>query len=130
MNNKHSGAKENIKILVVEDNEMFRRIAMEILTRYESSSAKNIAEARKLIKKIKPDIIFLDIGLPDGNGIDLIKEIKESTPESFIVMLTSSNLKKDVKESKNQGADIYIIKPFSRQKIKDCIDAYKKAQNK
>jgi two-component system chemotaxis response regulator CheY len=114
-----------LSILVIEDNEMFRALAIEMLSGNYTIAAKDAAEGLDKYKTHNPDITFLDIGLPDKNGHEILDEILKINPQAFVVMLTASNVQKDVQESLKRGAKGYIIKPFSRKKLKDLIDKYR-----
>lgn len=59
-------------------------------------------------------LILLDINLPNGNGLDLLQEIKESTPELPVIMLTANDTDMDIVDGLEQGADDYITKPIGR----------------
>jgi len=125
-----SKEKSTLSVLVIEDNEMFRKLALDMLSGYTIYSAATASEGIEKFQKNKPDITFIDIGLPDGSGHDVISAIKASAPHAFMVMLTASNLENDVKEAMKNGALGYIIKPFSRQKIKEYIEKYQLHSNK
>lgn len=60
-----------------------------------------------------PALVILDINLPDGNGIDFLKEIKRSDPAILVILLTANDTDLDIVEGLEQGADDYITKPFS-----------------
>ncbi len=122
MNNSNN--KKTLSILVIEDNDMFRKLAVDMLAEYNSFAASNVKDGLAKFKTHSPDIVFLDIGLPDGNGHDLLKQIIGLDANAFVIMLTASNLKIDVQGAIKEGAKGYIIKPFSRKKIKDSIDLY------
>lgn len=124
-NNNKEGAEEELSILVIEDNEMFRKLAIDMLNKYKTYAASSVEQGVAKFKQHNPDITFIDIGLPDGDGHKVLKEIKAISPHAFMVMLTASNLKEDVNTALKNGAKGYIVKPFSRQKIKECIDNYK-----
>lgn len=117
-------------VLIIEDNEMFLSLASEMLSEHISYTAKDGETGIKKYKENKPDITFLDIGLPDKDGHAVLKEIMAINPDAFVVMLTASNLKNDVKSALAGGAKGYIVKPFSRKKIKESIDQYKEHKNK
>lgn len=116
--------KKDLVTLVIEDNDMFRRLAVDMLNGYTVYSATTAVDGLKKFKITKPNITFIDINLPDGSGQNLLSDIRAIYPDAFVVMLTASNLQKDVKESLEKGARGYIIKPFSRQKIKESIEQY------
>lgn len=75
-------------------------------------------------RDIQPDVVFLDIGLPDGSGIDLIKPMLEINPMVGIIMVTGSRLSSDVNNAKKRGAIGYILKPYTRKKIDNALRFY------
>ena len=121
---------KELEVLVIEDNETFRKLAIDMLHGYVVHSAVSAVSGLAKFKKYNPDITFIDIGLPDGSGINIVKDIKSLNPNAFMVMLTASNLQKDVKDSLKNGARGYIVKPFSRQKIKECVEQYNSIADK
>lgn len=117
-------AKKDLTVLVIEDNEMFRKLAIDMLSGYHVYSSSNGNDGIEKFKKHKPDITFIDIGLPDISGLEVLDKIKLIEPDAFMVMLTASNLRQDVQDALKRGARGYIVKPFSRQKIKESIEKY------
>ena len=101
-------------ILIIEDD----RALAEGLTRALSAeqirvvSCSTISEADSLLSGQPFDLVILDINLPDGNGFDFLKVIKE-TYSCLVVMLTANDLESDIVTGLEQGADDYITKPFS-----------------
>lgn len=120
------GKKMNseLSILIIEDNDGFRSLACQVFDGYDKTTAKNFKEGREKFMDMCPDITLLDIGLPDGDGLDLLEEILCYDPEAYVVMLTVSNISTDVDMAKKRGAAGYIIKPFSYNKVRDCINQY------
>ncbi|MCE3232145.1 MAG: response regulator receiver domain protein (CheY-like) [Rickettsiaceae bacterium] len=113
-----------LTILIIEDNQMFRSLAKEMLSGNNIIQAEDGHQGMNLYYTYKPDITFLDIGLPDQSGHGVLEKIMQANPQAFVVMLTASNLQKDVEEALKKGAKGYIIKPFSRKKIKDILDQF------
>lgn len=116
--------KDRLKVLIVEDDEMFRKLSGEMLREYTVFYAKNASEALQKFQLNNPDITFLDIGLPDRSGHEVLKEIRKIKPDAFVIMLTASNLKQDVKDSISSGSSGYIIKPFSRKQISNAVEKF------
>ena len=84
------------KILIVDDNLFFRKLLRESLySRFPSLSiyeAKNGKEALEQVLSFHPDLIFMDIQLPDMNGLEVTRLMKESNPEAAVVILTNYDL--------------------------------------
>jgi len=102
------------KILIIEDDEnLSRGIAFTFeKDGYDAVSTGNIKEGKRMLEQQKIDLIILDLGLPDGNGMDFCKEIR-SHSKIPIIMLTACDLETDEVSGLLAGADDYITKPFS-----------------
>lgn len=103
------------KILVVEDDlALSTGLCFELDTEgYLSMSAFNCQKARHLLKNGDLDLVLLDVNLPDGNGFDLCKEIKNAYPELPVIFLTANDLEQNVLEGFDLGAEDYVTKPFN-----------------
>lgn len=113
-----------LKILVVEDDHTYSRIANQTLAGNTRFDARTGADAMRLFEEQCPDIVLLDIGLPDANGLDILLQMKAERPDAFIVMFTASKVAEDVAESVRRGAAGYITKPLTRGKILKHLDLY------
>ena len=100
-------------LLLVEDDPSLAKSLIERLTqeKFQVHWAGSLSEARTLLKKEKPDLAILDIGLPDGSGLELAREIKtgEDLP---IIFLTAWNTAENRLEGYELGAEEFIPKPF------------------
>ena len=107
-----------MKILLVEDNKTITKALNYTLeqNKYEVLSAENISEALKLLEKEKVDLIILDITLPDGDGFELYKIIKEKYNISTI-FLTAKDDENDIVKGLELGAEDYVTKPFSTREL-------------
>lgn len=85
--------------------------------------AMNVASCRAFLQKNKPDVILLDINLPDGSGIDLCKELKKSSPEIGILAITSHDQYSFVKRMMDNGANGYVLKNVGEAELKQAIRA-------
>ncbi len=103
-------------VLIIDDNDMIRSMLRLSLA---SEGYKVVAEAAtgasgvQMAKTHQPQIVFLDIVLPDRNGIEMLSEIKAVAPDAIILMITSKNDGDSVRHSLEAGAKGYIIKPFT-----------------
>lgn len=101
------------KILIVDDDSSIRFALTEALRswNYESVSAQNLAEARRLFNEVEPKVVLLDIDLPDGSGLDFLKEIKAEQAEAIVVMITGNIDVKNTVAALRGGAYDFIGKP-------------------
>jgi two-component system alkaline phosphatase synthesis response regulator PhoP len=109
------------KILIADDNENIREALTYLLEDegYKLWMAKDGVEALREAKNIRPDIIFLDIMMPEMNGYDVCRVIKND-PElkkTYVIMLTAKGQVAEQERGKEVGADEYIVKPFSPMEI-------------
>ncbi len=102
------------RILIVDDNTLFRRILKESLhSRFPSlliTEARDAEEVVRTIPTFLPDLIFMDIQLPNGNGLHLTQRIKELYPDVKVVILTSYDLPEYRDVSFRYKADHYASK--------------------
>lgn len=74
-------------------------------------------EAKRKLKSIEADLVILDITLPDSNGFEICKYIKENKSNIPIIFLTAKDEEKDVVKGLDMGAEDYIIKPFRNREL-------------
>ncbi len=111
-------------VLIVDDQEDLRFTLSKIVEKqgYSATTAANGTDALDILRSAIVDLVFLDIGLPDGSGIDLIHSIKEIGDDIDIVMLTGINEAKTAVESLRAGAVDYIVKPFDIIEFKAILN--------
>ena len=109
-------------ILVVEDEAATRRFLADNLCAdgYEPLEAATLAEAARLLRRAHPDLVLLDLGLPDGDGIELLRNIREEDrvaalidPDLPLLVLTGRGAELDRLRGFERGCDDYLVKPFS-----------------
>lgn len=117
------------KILVVDDDPAIRNLIHRFLAKqtYEMESAEDGKHALAVFEQFNPDLVILDVNLPDANGYDLCKEMQSRTGV-FVLMLTSRTDESDKIHGFNQGADDYITKPFSLGELEVRVGAILKRQ--
>ncbi len=117
------------KILIADDNENIREALTYLLEDegYSLSMAKDGAETLTKVREVRPHILFLDIMMPEINGYDVCRIIKND-PELkriYVIMLTAKGQVAEQERGRASGADEYIVKPFSPMeilaKIKDIL---------
>lgn len=124
------------QLLVVDDDPDIQKVlkANLELYGYDATVAGNWAACRKILDSRLPDLIILDLTLPDGDGIDICKELKRSYPKVPIIMLTARDRVSDKVLGLETGADDYIVKPFETlelmARIKACLRRYQPVEDK
>lgn len=117
-----------MKVLIVEDETDLLVLINNYLTRenYTCELADNFHKASEKIAIYEYDIILLDIGLPDGNGIDLLKKIKQDNSKAGIIILSAKSSLDDKIKGLDLGADDYITKPFQLSELNSRIKAVRR----
>lgn len=113
-----------LRVLIVDDDAMSRdylRTVLRALQCAEITDATNGANATQALARSHAELVFLDIDLAGGNGIDLIKPILAEQPDAFIVMLSAHSTLDNIKASTAQGARGFIVKPFTAAKIQQVL---------
>ena len=108
-----------IQILVIDDEDLIRNLLARMieLEGYKVWKASDCQSALKLLKAQPFDVVLCDVFLPDGNGVDFIREIKKHRPEAEVILLTAhGNIPDGVQAIKN-GAFDYITKGDDNNKI-------------
>lgn len=110
-------------ILVVDDEDEIRALFTRFLGKkgYDVQSAGNLEDGRKLYKEIKPSLIFLDVNLPDGNGLEELCELKKANLSGKVVMMSAFVHQEDRDKAQNLGAIDFLSKPFSLVKLEQVI---------
>ncbi|MBW4488698.1 MAG: response regulator transcription factor [Trichocoleus desertorum ATA4-8-CV12] len=112
------------KILVVDDDPAVRNLIHRFLAKqnYQMESAEDGKTALTLFEQFDPDLVILDVNLPDANGYNLCQEMQGRT-NVFVLMLTSRTDEADKIRGFSQGADDYITKPFSLGELGVRVEA-------
>jgi two-component system, OmpR family, KDP operon response regulator KdpE len=106
------------KILVVDDEPQVRRVMKSTLTAegYTITEASNGGEALEIFREQPPDIILLDLNMPEMDGLEACRQIRRSS-DVPIIMLTVRNAERDKVLALDAGADDYVVKPFGMQEL-------------
>ena len=113
------------RIMLVEDRADFRRLMAALLGRQPDlevvAQAGSLAEARRQATTLRFDVVVLDIGLPDGNGADLIGELREANPGVAMLVLSASLDPENLERVTEAGADEILDKFAAPDEILDAI---------
>lgn len=115
-----------MRVLIVDDSMYMRTVLKNILT---EAGHEVVGEAAKgeegfaLAEELNPDLVTLDNIMPDINGMEVLKRMKEQGIEAKVVMISAVGQDAMIEEARALGADDYITKPFSPDKVMDVINA-------
>ena len=119
-----NGFNQPYRVLVVDDSSTVRKIVVQLLKSeaYEiCGEAADGNEAVKLFKESSPDVVTLDVNMPEMDGIAALKAILEHNKKARVVMLTSEGEKTTVMQAIEAGAKGYVVKPPVRAKLCEAV---------
>ena len=116
--------QKTIQIVIVEDDIDLAKGLSKALKDDDRSivSCEDLKSARDQIFLSNPALIILDINLPDGNGLDLVKEIREKNLSVPVILLSANDTDSDIVRGLELGADDYVTKPFSLRVLRARVD--------
>lgn len=120
-----TAAMTSMKVLIVDDNQLLcpglgRMLSrMNLLHRAVEDGANALTEVRATFY----NLVFLDIRLPDANGLDLMKEFRWISPETKIVVISSDGSESNVRRALSEGALRFLHKPFDRSEVEEALES-------
>jgi DNA-binding NarL/FixJ family response regulator len=118
---------ETLRVMIVDDHEVVREGIRTLLDRRPGMSviaeAGTVAGAVELALKEKPDVIVMDVRLPDGSGVEACREIRSELPETYILMLTSYADDEAVMSSILAGASAYLLKQTRGAQLAEAVES-------
>lgn len=115
----------DVTFLIIDDNDISRSMMRHLLN---TNKFHVVGEAGKgqiglsLIEKLQPDIVCLDIMMPDLNGLEVLKRIKAQSPQIEVLMVTGNKDRETVMEAIEHGACGYIVKPFNPETLLRTVE--------
>lgn len=117
----------DLRVLVVEDEPVMRAKLRDMLYRAGATrvvEAEDAASARAAFEASEYHIVLLDLGLPDEDGHELMKAFKARRESQHIVLVTADDSIDSIQRAISAGANGYVVKPYSQEKIHDVINNY------
>ena len=111
-------------ILICDDAAFMRVMIKDILTKngYEvAGEAENGLKAVEKYNETKPDLVMMDITMPEMDGIQALKKIKESDPNAMVIMCSAMGQQAMVIEAIQSGAKDFIVKPFQAERVLEAV---------
>ncbi len=108
-----------MKVLVVEDEQGAREALVELVKElgYEASAAGSVAEAGAALARLSPDVCVTDLGLPDGDGLDVVRAAKSAGRDCAVVVLTGKGSVRAAVEAMKAGAHDFLLKPLKPSQL-------------
>ncbi|WP_062268392.1 response regulator [Endozoicomonas arenosclerae] len=117
-----------LKILIVEDETgiaELHRMAIERLGSFEVSGiATNLEQAAQMVAVLKPDLLLLDVYLPDGTGVDLLKQLRNEGMQQDVILITAAREAATLQEALHGGVFDYILKPVIYSRLEQSLQRY------
>jgi two-component system chemotaxis response regulator CheY len=112
------------RAIVVDDSSFQRNIVTNTIENWFDviGTAANGKEAIELFREKRPDVITMDIMMPEMNGIESLRRIKDISPETTVVMVTSVSQDEKMREAAKAGADGYVTKPVDTEALQNEFD--------
>jgi two-component system chemotaxis response regulator CheY len=113
-------------VMIVDDSLFMRKILRGILIEkgyIVAAEAASGIEAQKNLHTHHPDIILLDIILPDSNGLDLLESIIEACPDTKVIVCSSIGQQQVIQKALDLGAKAFIQKPFTPEKVAEVLES-------
>jgi DNA-binding NarL/FixJ family response regulator len=116
-----------LRLVVVDDHEVVRQGLVSLLDRRDGlqvvAEAGSVAESLEMVRKFQPDIVVMDVRLPDGSGIEACREIRSELPGTRVVILTSYPDEEAVLSAIIAGASGYLLKQIRARDLVSALDA-------
>jgi DNA-binding response OmpR family regulator len=118
-----------MNILLVEDHTDTRRVLSTLLGRsgHEILTASGVADALELLAKKRVNVLLSDLGLADGDGLDLVVKAKTLQPKLRAIALTGRGSHTDVERGTQAGFDHYLTKPFDFHELRTLLSLVRKS---
>ncbi|PLR85160.1 two-component system response regulator [Bacillus canaveralius] len=121
--------KDEIKVLLIEDDPMVQEVNKEFIASVSGFQVVAVAgdgeEGIELVKKLKPELVILDIFMPKKDGIKTLQEFRKQNLESDVIVVSAAKDRETIKLMLQNGALDYIIKPFKLQRIQQALEKYR-----
>lgn len=116
---------KDISALIVDDVANMRSFLMSSLRSIDMLNlrdASSAIEGMRMYQQKRPDIVFLDLDMPEVSGLTMLRTLKQKDPDAFIVIVSGESKKENVKEALKLGAKGFIVKPYNLTKITAVLD--------
>jgi DNA-binding NarL/FixJ family response regulator len=124
---------DDLRVMLVDDHEVVREGLRTLLDRRPGmrvvAEAGTVAQSIEVALREKPDVIIMDVRLPDGSGVEACREIRSELPETRLIMLTSYADEEAIIASIMAGASAYLLKQTRGQQLADAVEAVARGES-
>jgi two-component system CitB family response regulator len=125
---------DNISIVIAEDDHKIAEIQRRFIERIEGVEVVGIAhstlEAQDMVEVLEPNLLLLDIHFPEGNGLQLLREIRSSQSATDVILITAAKDVSSLTEALHSGVFDYILKPLVFDRLKSALSNYREHTKK
>lgn len=123
---------DNIRVVIIEDDPMvveINRDFVEAVPGFKTvGKAKNGKQGLEIIDRLKPDLVIVDIFMPEMDGIEFIREVRENRMDIDVIVISASDQPSHIQECMRCGIIDYLIKPFKKERLAHSLENYKKVR--
>jgi len=118
------GVADRPPVLVIDDDDALRQVCLDMLQArgYRTLGAASVGEGLRVFGEKRPAAVLLDLKLPDGTGLDVLRELQRRSPVTPVVVVSGFGSVSDAVEAMRLGAAEYIEKPVARERLYDVLD--------
>ena len=112
------------KLVIVDDEADIRRLIVFLLRSYDLYEAQNGKRALEVIREVQPDLVLLDIMMPEMTGLEVLDAMRENPLTASIpaVLLSAKGQAAEIEQGLHSGATRYLVKPFESQALRACVE--------
>lgn len=121
--------KQTIRVLLIEDDPMVQEVNRQFIEQVKFFKVVGVAnngiEGMAKVKEMLPDLVVLDVFMPQQNGIETLQQIRQAGLDVDVIMITAANDTRTIQNILQNGAIDYIIKPFKFERVKQALESYR-----
>ncbi len=112
------------KLVIVDDEADIRRLIAFLLRSYDLHEAQNGSRALELIRETQPDLVLLDVMMPEMTGLEVLEAMRQNplTASIPVVLLSAKGQTDEIERGMRSGAARYLVKPFESQALRACVE--------
>lgn len=125
----HEQQKKVYTVLLIEDDPMVQEVNRQFIERVEGfkviGTAVNGSEGLHLVRKLEPDLVFLDIYMPSQDGVETLRKLRAEALPVDVIVVTAAKDASTIRQMVQKGVSDYIIKPFKFERVRDALEQYR-----